>query len=157
MAVIFLTAMFGAFLLQVFSRYILNEPLGWTVEACVILYIWTVFWTAAFLLKERDHVAFTMVYDAVSPPKRRIMAFIGVGLIGAAFIASLPAVIDYVTFMKIDTTPVTRIRFDLVYSIFVIFVIAVGVRAILTLKRLCGPNWRHETGDQDPPEVDPSP
>ena len=70
MAVGLFVAMFVAFLLQIFTRYVLNHPLGWTLEACVILYIWIVFWTSAFLLRERDHVAFTMLCDAVAPGAR---------------------------------------------------------------------------------------
>ena len=56
-AAIFAT-MFGAFLLQIFMRYVVNQPLGWTLELCMITYIWLVFWACAFLLKERDHIAF---------------------------------------------------------------------------------------------------
>ena len=51
-AVTLFIAMFGSFLLQVFMRYVLNRPLGWTSEACVIFYIWVVFWTAALLVRE---------------------------------------------------------------------------------------------------------
>lgn len=148
-SVALLTAMFGAFLLQVFTRYVLNAPLGWTVEACVVLYLWTVFWTAAFLLRERDHVAFTMLFDAVPPPARRVMAIAAVGLVGLAFAAALPAIVDYVAFMRIDSTPVMRIRFDLVYAIFPLFAAAVVLRAALSLRRLLGAGWRRETGDHD--------
>ena len=55
-------------LLQVFTRYVVNRPFGWTSEACVIFYVWIVFWTRAFLLRERDHVTFTMVYERRRPP-----------------------------------------------------------------------------------------
>jgi TRAP-type C4-dicarboxylate transport system permease small subunit len=142
-------AMFGAFLLQVFMRYVVNHPLGWTSEACVILYIWVVFWTAALLLSERDHVAFTMVYDAVRPPARRVMAILGALAIGGAFIAGFPAMFSFITFMKIDVTPVTRIRFDYVYSVWILFVLAVIARSLASLIRLLGRNWRRETGDRE--------
>lgn len=148
-SVALLTAMFGAFLLQVFSRYVLNAPLGWTVEACVVFYLWTVFWTAAFLLRERDHVAFTMFSDAVPPPARRVMAIAAAGLVGLAFAAALPAIVDYVAFMRIDSTPVMRIRFDFVYAIFPVFAAAVTLRSALALRRLLGRGWRRETGDHD--------
>ena len=140
-----LSAMFGVFLLQVFSRYVLNAPIGWTVEACVILYIWTVFWSAAFLLREQDHVAFTMILDAVAPPTKRLMLLVGTTLIGVGMAASIPAVVDYITFMKIDKTPVIGIRFDLVYSVYILFVVAVVIRSVLTILKLVGPNWRRVT------------
>jgi TRAP-type C4-dicarboxylate transport system permease small subunit len=149
-------AMFGAFLLQVFTRYVLNHPLGWTSEACVIFYIWVIFWTAAFLLRERDHVAFSMVYDAVRPPARRIMAILGVAAVAAGFVAAFPAMWSFITFMKIDVTPVTRIRFDYVYSVWILFVLAVIARSIVVLARLLGRNWRRETGDRPPAGQDPA-
>ncbi|MBL4646861.1 MAG: TRAP transporter small permease subunit [Rhizobiales bacterium] len=134
-AVGLLTAMFIVFLLQVFMRYVVNQPLGWTSEACVILYIWAVFWTSAFLLKESDHITFTIVSDMVHPSVKRIMMIVGHIVLGVAFASSLPAVVDYIAFMKIDTTPVTRIRFDYVFSIFAVFVMAVVVRAAVALYR----------------------
>ncbi len=140
-------AMFGAFLLQVFMRYVINHPLGWTSEACVIFYIWVIFWTAAFLLRERDHVAFSMIYEGVRPPARRVMAILGVLAIGGGFIAGFPAMLSFITFMKIDVTPVTRIRFDYVYSVWILFFLAVIARSIASLIRLLGRNWRRETGD----------
>lgn len=132
-AVALLTAMFAAFLLQIFTRYVLDNPLGWTSEACVILYIWTVFWTSAFLLNESDHVSFSMLSDAVSARTRRVFTVIGHIMLGLAFASALPAIVDYVSFMKIDSTPVMRIRFDAVYSIFPVFVVAVIIRSVLAL------------------------
>ena len=37
-ALLFL-AMFAAFLIQVFARYVLNNPIGWTQESVLIAYI----------------------------------------------------------------------------------------------------------------------
>jgi TRAP-type C4-dicarboxylate transport system permease small subunit len=130
-AVGLLTAMFAAFLLQIFMRYVVNHPLGWTSEACVILYIWTVFWTSTFLLKERDHITFSLLADMAAPRPRWLLGIAGHAILAVAFAAALPATVDYVTFMKIDSTPVTRIRFDLVYSIFVVFAAAVAIRSAL--------------------------
>ena len=46
-AVGLLTAMFLSFLLQIFSRYVLVNPLGWTLEACLVTWLWLVFWSCA--------------------------------------------------------------------------------------------------------------
>ena len=146
-AVGFFAALFALFLLQVFMRYVMNQPLDWTQEACVILYIWGVFWTSAFLVKERDHVAFTLLYDSVSPIARRVFLAIGALAVGAAFLIDLPYAIDYVQFMKIMTTPVAGIRFDIVFAIFPLFMAAVVIRALLTLVQLAGRDWRQLTGD----------
>lgn len=138
-AVGLLTAMFASFLLQIFMRYVVNQPLGWTSEACVILYVWTVFWTAAFLLKESDHITFGMLVDVLPPRARRIMTITGHVILGLAFASALPAITDYVAFMKIDSTPVTHIRFDYIYSIFVVFAAAVVIRSVLAIYRALRP------------------
>lgn len=146
-AVLCFTAMFAGFILQVVMRYGLNSPLDWTQELCVVLYLFGVFWTAAFLLKERDHVAFTVLYDIAPTPVQRIMAAIGALAIGVAFAADLPAAADYIVYMGRQTTPVMRLRFDLVFGIFLLFMVAVVWRSVLTLWRLAGRDWRAHVGD----------
>ncbi|WP_159591192.1 TRAP transporter small permease [Chelativorans xinjiangense] len=134
-AVGLLTAMFASFLLQVFMRYVVNHPLGWTSEACVILYIWAVFWTSAFLLEEREHITFSILSDALAPRPRWVLSLIGHAVLAVAFASALPAIVDYIAFMKIDSTPITRIRFDYVFSIFAVFAVAVVIRSVLALYR----------------------
>jgi C4-dicarboxylate transporter, DctQ subunit len=41
------------------------------------------------------------------------------------YAASLPATYDYVTFMKVERTSYLKIRFDWLYSIYLIFAVAV--------------------------------
>ena len=137
-----LAAMFGAFLLQVFMRYVVNRPLEWTLEVCLIAYLWFVFWSLAFLLNEREQVAFGLIYDQVSPPVRRVLAIISAALIGALFLAALPGTYDFISFMAVDSTWVLHLRFDLVFSVFLLFMAAVIVRSFLQLRRLLGRNWR---------------
>lgn len=137
------TAMFGAFLLQVFMRYVVNAPLPWTLEFCLIAYLWTTFWGCAFLLRERDHIGFTLLYDGASPRGKRALAILGTALIAVTFVAALPATWDYISFMAIDHTWVLQLRFDYVYSVFLVFMLAVIARATLRLRGLLGRDW-HE-------------
>jgi TRAP-type C4-dicarboxylate transport system permease small subunit len=145
-AAIMFVAMFAAFLLQVFTRYILNNPVAWTQEFVLIAYIWIVFWCAAFLLREREHITFDMFYLALPLAARRVLAIVLTALTGIAFIAAIPATFDYVTFMKIEKSPVIGLRFDILYSIFVVFVIAVTLGALLRVWRLLTRSWQDELG-----------
>jgi TRAP-type C4-dicarboxylate transport system permease small subunit len=145
--------MFAMFMLQIFTRYVLGRPFGWTSEACVIFYVWIVFWTSAFLVHERDHVAFTIFYETASPKGRRVLGIVGAAALLLAFAIALPGAFDWITFMKIEATPVMRIRFDLVYSVFVMFVVAVIVRAGYDLYRLVGPHWREEVETAPPSDT----
>ncbi len=152
-AMLLFMAMFAAFLLQVFTRYVLNDPVAWTQEFVLIMYIWIVFWCGAFLLKEREHITFDMFFLALPPRQRRILAIILTALTGLVFIVALPATIDYVTFMKIEKSPVMGIRFDILYSIFIVFVVAIAVGALWRIWRLLGRSWQSELvagGDVEP-------
>ena len=140
-AVLFAT-MFGAFVLQVFMRYVVNQPLTWSLEVCLITYLWIVFWSAAFLVRERDHVAFNLFYDGASPPVRRVLAILAAVAIGGSFLAALPATFDFVSFMAIDVTWVLELRFDLVFSVFILFMVMVILRQALSLRKLLSRAWR---------------
>ena len=43
-----LFALFMVFLVQIAARYLFNVPMGWTVEVCLTLWLWIVFWGGAF-------------------------------------------------------------------------------------------------------------
>ncbi len=139
--VTFFAAMFLTFLLQVFMRYALNRPLGWTDELTLVLYPWAVFWACAFIVRFRDHVAFDLVYHAVSTPARRIFAILGALTLLVLFAAAIPATIDYVVFMARERTPVLGWRYDIIFACFPIFLIAVAVYAAARLKALLSRNW----------------
>jgi TRAP-type C4-dicarboxylate transport system permease small subunit len=46
--------------------------------------------------------------------------------------------------MAIERTPILRIRYDWLYSIFGVFMVGVIVASALRLWRLARPGWRHE-------------
>ena len=49
---------------------------------------------------------------------------------------SLPATLEYVRFMKVERTAYLKIRFDHLYSIYVLFLVAVIIRYVWILARL---------------------
>jgi len=116
-----LAAMFLCFIIQVFMRYVMNNPVGWTVEVCVIAWLWILLWGQSVSASEEDEIRFDIVYGSVRPGVRR---WFRVGF--AAFLViiygmSLPALWDYVTFMKIEKTSYLDIHFNWVFSIALIF------------------------------------
>lgn len=122
-----LAAMFLTFILQIFTRYVINHPLSWTVEGCLTLWLWLVFWTAAFVLEDSDHVRFDLVQMAVSRRAQRVLALVSAVAIIAGIAAALPATLDYITFYKIKRSSTLRIRLDVVFSIYGIFAVSVIV------------------------------
>ena len=123
-----LAVMFSVFILQIVFRYVLNLPIGWTHEISVIMWLWMVLFGTAFVVRDSEEIRFDILYAAVNDRWRRVLVVTtAVALIGF-FSISLPAVIDYVMFMKVEKTAYLKIRFDWLYSIYAIFAVAMIVR-----------------------------
>lgn len=120
--------MFLAFIVQIVFRYLFNFPIGWTSELTVVTWLLLVLWGAAFVVTEAEEIRFDLIYAAVGDRTRRIMAIVtGLSLIGL-YVVSFPATVDYIAFMKIQATAYLKIRFDILYSIYVVFVVATVAR-----------------------------
>lgn len=119
-----LAAMFFTFLLQIFSRYLLEEPFGWTLELCLTLWIWIVFWGNAFIVRHDEHVTFDVIYHAVKPGTRRVFALIGAAAIAIGMVVSLYPTWDWIDFLKIKKSATMRIPMRTIFSIFAVFMIA---------------------------------
>jgi C4-dicarboxylate transporter DctQ subunit len=143
-----LAIMFIAFIIQIAFRYLINLPIGWTQELTVILWIWLVLWGAAFVVRETEEVRFDILYATATSRARRAMCVITAIALVALYSISLPAVVDYVTFMKVESSAYMKIRFDLLFSIYVVFAVA----AILRYVWLC---WRVVWG-KAPEAFDPT-
>jgi C4-dicarboxylate transporter DctQ subunit len=131
-----LAVMFVAFIVQIVFRYFLNFPIGWTSELSVITWLWLVLWGAAFVVKESEEIRFDLVYGAVGPRTRRVMGIITGLSIVILYAASLPATVNYVSFMKVEKTSYLKIPFDGLFSIYVFFLVAVIVRYLWILSHL---------------------
>ena len=96
-AAIILAAIFIIFLLQIFARYtskiawlipieqlsnwmLTVEPIGWTINLISLLWVWLIFFGCSFVVRERDHVTFDILYLALPDHLRRI-AIIVISLI----------------------------------------------------------------------------
>jgi TRAP-type C4-dicarboxylate transport system permease small subunit len=125
-----LLGMFLAFVLQIIFRYVLNLSIGWTNEISVVLWIWIVLFGSAFVVREVEEIRFDFFWAGATNNARRIMQAICALALIVMFGISLPAVIDYVSFMKVESTAYLKIRFDYLYSIYVVFAVAMIVRYI---------------------------
>ena len=96
-AAMILAAIFIIFLLQIFARYtskiawlipieqlsnwmLTVEPIGWTINLISLLWVWLIFFGCSFVVRERDHVTFDILYLALPDHLRRI-AIIVISLI----------------------------------------------------------------------------
>ena len=141
-----LAVMFAAFIVQIVFRYFFNFPIGWTSELSVITWLWLVLWGAAFVVRESEEIRFDIVYGAVGPKTRRVMGIITGLAIVILYAVSVPASYKYVSFMKIEKTSYLKIPFDWLFSIYVLFLLAVIVRYLWIL-------WQLLRG-REPDEID---
>jgi C4-dicarboxylate transporter, DctQ subunit len=130
-----LAVMFAIFIFQIFARYVAlrfypDINIGWTVELCLTLWIWAVFWGTAFCVRESDHVRFDILYLSMGERTRRVMAIIAALVIAGAMLAALPATLDYIAFYKIKKSAVLKWRLDYVFSIYGVFAAAIIIRYV---------------------------
>jgi C4-dicarboxylate transporter, DctQ subunit len=131
-----LGVMFVAFLLQIVFRYFFSFPVGWTSELTVAAWLWLVLWGSAFVLTEKEEIRFDLVYSAVGRRTRRVMRILTSIALVALYAMSLPAAWSYVTFMKVERSSYLHVRLDWMYSIYLLFAVAVIVRYLWILWRL---------------------
>ncbi len=147
-----LAAIFFIFLLQIGSRYTpqivsyfdLGEtipflasirPLGWTLELIAVLWVWVIFFSCAFVVREHDHVKFDIIYLSVSRRTRTIFAIISAIAIVAGMLYAFLPTWDYIDWMKIRKTSTVRnpltgdkIPLRTVFSVYGAFMLVVAGR-----------------------------
>lgn len=133
-AALLLAGIFVTFLLQIAFRYLLGWPVGWTLEVSTLAWMWLVLWGAAFVVRERDEIRFDIVYSVVSERLRRRFVVIAALVLGGLFVVSLPAVVDYVTFMRVESASYIDVRLDYLFSIYIVFALAVIARCLWRIR-----------------------
>lgn len=128
--VLLFAALFLVFLVQITARFGFNKPLAWTDEMAVILYIWVILWSAAFIVQEKEHVVFDLIYHSAPPGVRRAMRVVGHLIIGGLSAWALPASWDYIHFMQREGSPVLGIPFMWVFLPFAFLLLSLSVRAV---------------------------
>jgi C4-dicarboxylate transporter, DctQ subunit len=131
-----LAVMFVAFLLQIVFRYLLNFPVGWTSELTVIAWLWGVLWGAAFVVKESEEIRFDLLSASVGRRARIALGVIAAAALVILYAASLPASYKYVSFMQVEKSSYLKVRMDWMFSIYLLFLVAILVRYLWILSHL---------------------
>jgi TRAP-type C4-dicarboxylate transport system permease small subunit len=131
-----LAVMFAAFLLQIVFRYVFNFPVGWSSELTVVMWLWLVLWGAAFVTPERGEIRFDLLTGVMPRRVRRAMVLCAALALLVLYAASLPASWKYVTFMKVEKSSYLKIRMDWLFSIYLVFLVAILVRYLWIVGRL---------------------
>lgn len=135
--------MFVAFIVQVVFRYLLNFSIGGASELTITMWLWLVLWGAAFVLREREEIRFDVIWELAGRRLRRLLTGVSAIALLALYGYSLPAAWDYVTFMKVQKSSYLDIRFDWLFSIYILFTVAVMARyAVILVATLRGGDTR---------------
>ena len=146
-AALMMAAMFLTFILQITIRYSARlewipeyvpflEPLlyGWTLEFCLLLWIWMVFWGNAFVVRDEDHVTFDLFYNRVRPGLRRWFIVVAGVAIAAGLALSIEPTLAKFHILRLKKTATLSslfgdwIRMRHVYAVYVLFLAAVSLR-----------------------------
>lgn len=142
-----MAAMFATFLIQIAIRYTARQPqiaeaaplldpalYGWTLEFCLVLWVWIIFFGNAFVVRERDHVTFDILREAVRPGVRRVFVVAGSLAVAAALAASVLPTWDKFHILRLKQTATLSgllgdwVRMRDIYSVYILFLAAVPLR-----------------------------
>ncbi len=140
-------ALFLTFVAQVFWRYVLNQPLVWTLEVAGILFVTLSLFTAATQMPLREHVSLDLAVDLFPPPIRRILRTVSLSAFAIVMVLSLPDTVAVLEWMFREHSYALDFNLGYLFVLLIFFVIAYVLRAVITVVRL----WR---GD---PDADPDP
>jgi len=118
---------------------------GWTLEFCLVLWVWIIFAGCAFVVREQDHVTFDVLSTSVHPAVRRWFLIIGGCVIAVGLALSIEPTWSKFHILRLKKTATLSglfgewIRMRHIYSIYILFLIAVSIRyAFAAWKALAG-------------------
>lgn len=120
--------MFLVFILQIFCRYVLRQPLQWAYEVTVSCYLWTVVLGACLAQRSHSHVVFTLIYDKLGVKGKAITSFLG-----NAMIYSFADSVEFIDFMKMQRTSVLKIGLNFVYMPYVAFMVMITLYMLIDM------------------------
>jgi len=146
-AAMMMAAMFATFILQILIRYSARaewiaeavpflEPsrYGWTLDFCLLMWVWIVFWGNSLIVRERDHVTFDILYTAVRPEVRKWFAILSGVAICVGLLWSLGPTWDKFYILRLKKTATLQhlfgdwLRMRDIYMIYIAFLVVVPIR-----------------------------
>ncbi len=121
--------------LQFFTRYVLNDSLGWTEEIARFLLIAVTFIGSVMAVRRQSHIAVEVFYRWMSRPLRRFLQLV-VDLVSVAFFAAL----TWFTIQLAGRTRQMMVSIDVPKSL-VYWGVAACFAAMTLLALWC--TWRH--------------
>ena len=145
--------LFISFLIGIFFRYILKDPLSWTFEMGNICFLSVGLISCGIAHRENDHVIFDLIYEKMSPLWKNISRILGNSLIVFTCLMLTPATVKYLQTMQAQKlyTQVIGIPRALIFSPFLIMVLLAllrsGYRLVCDIKALLTKSYAEDYGN----------
>lgn len=136
-AIMFAT-LFLTFVAQVFWRYVLRDPLVWTLEVSGILFVTLSLFTAATQMSLREHVALDLVVDALPKSLSAWLRAFSLLLFAGVMLLSIPDTIRVLEWMYKERTFAIKFNLGHLFVLMIGFVLIYAIRAIFDALRLLG-------------------
>ncbi|HEX9766776.1 MAG TPA: TRAP transporter small permease [Nitriliruptorales bacterium] len=120
-AIGFFLLMFVVLLIGVFWRYVLNDPVIWTVNLGTVAFIWTVMVGNGLPNWDDDHIQFDLLYNRMPRGGQRAARMLGNLIIVVTFGMAIPATVDYLDFISVDRVTGTGLPFHLAFGGVLVF------------------------------------
>ena len=123
--------LFVLFCFQIVVRYIISKFTGlvvpWTVEVEQMCFLWVALLGACYVQRNRGHVVFTLVYDALGTKGKAVLSLISSTLISFACACTLIPSLKYVwgLMARQQVTSLLKIPKTVVFFPYVIFTVLI--------------------------------
>lgn len=141
--------LFLLFVINVFFRYVLNNPLTWPYELITLGFVWTAVLSATYVRRVHGHVEFTLVYDSLSSSRQRTSRILANAAVFITFVVALPATLDWVLFMDFKSTANLKIPFSMGYFPIVPFLALVAGHSLYDIVIDVREIIRHKEGSSN--------
>lgn len=128
-------ALFMTFVLQVFFRYVLRDPLVWSLEVAGILFVTLSLFTAATQMPLREHVALDLVINLLPRRLAGVLRAISLTLFSIVMLLSIPDTVQVLEWMYKERTYVLQFNLGHLFVLMIFFVVVYAIRGFLDAVR----------------------
>jgi TRAP-type C4-dicarboxylate transport system permease small subunit len=125
-------ALFFAFLINVFFRYVMKNPQNWTFELSINAFVIVGLLGACAAYRKEDHVVFDLMYTRAGSRGKSIMRMIGYGTVIIFFLIALPGTIRYLWRLR-SVTSIMKLPLRLIFASFPILLLSTILRSAYRL------------------------
>ena len=134
------SGMLSAVLVQVFYRYVLQDPLIWPYEFSVYCYIYIVYFGAVMAVRRGTHISFNMLYDLLSERFQHVVRITTDLFVIVLFLIIIPSTMDFIKLfgsVKSSSLGIPSYMLLIVFPISIILiVIQIAMRMVINIQDL---------------------